>query len=228
MNRIKKEIERLSEKLLFHQDLYYIKSTPEISDREYDSYFDKLLQLEKKYPEFAYENSPTRRVGVDLDNRFIEKEHKIPVLSLDKEYTIDGINKWIKKNIDFAEKQIGFIIEEKMDGASIVLYYEKGYLKEALTRGDGKKGNVVTANVRTIKNVPLRLPEKLTLSVRGEIFIKKDDFITYNKKLDNKYSNPRNLASGTLRQLKSTIVSDVPLRMVAYEGYFDLSLMRTR
>lgn len=227
MTNIKKEMDSLSDKLLFHQNLYYIKSAPTISDREYDLLFDKLMQLEKEYPEYAKENSPTRRVGVDLDNSFAEKEHKIPVLSLDKEYTIEGINKWIQKNTDFAEKQIGFIIEEKMDGASIVLYYEKGYLKEALTRGDGKRGNVVTANIRTIKNVPLKLSEELSLSVRGEIFINKDDFITYNKKFDNKYSNPRNLASGSLRQLKSSMVSDVPLRMVAYEGYFDPEAIRS-
>ncbi len=226
MNKIEKEIEKLSETLLFHQNLYYIKSTPVISDREYDLFFDKLLQLEKKYPEYIKENSPSKRVGVDLDNRFVEKKHKIPVLSLDKEYTIDGINKWIDKNIEFAEKQIGFMVEEKLDGASIVLYYEKGYLREALTRGDGSKGNVVTTNVRTIRNVPLRLSEKITLSIRGEIFIKKEDFITYNKKFDNKYSNPRNLASGSLRQLKSSLVSEVPLKMVAYEGHFESETIR--
>ncbi len=221
MNKIKEEIRDLSEKLLYHQSLYYIKSAPIISDIEYDALFDRLLYLEKEYPQYAKEDSPTKRIGVDLDNQFAEKEHKIPVLSLDKEYTIEGINKWVQKNIDFAERQIGFVLEEKLDGASIVLYYERGILKEALTRGDGKKGNLVTANVKTIKNVPLKLTEPVTLSVRGEIFIKKDDFTKYNKKFENKYSNPRNLASGSLRQLKSSLVAEVPLKMVAYEGYFE-------
>ncbi len=220
MDEIKKEIEVLSEKLLYHQKLYYAESAPEISDLEYDSLFDKLIALEKKYPQFISINSPTKRVGSDLDNSFAEMEHTIPVLSLDKEYSFEGIVKWVEKNINLVKRKINFVIEEKLDGASIVLYYENGNLQNALTRGNGKIGNVVTENVRTIKNIPLRLPESVTVAVRGEIFIKKNDFLKYNKKFDNKYSNARNLASGSLRQMKSSIVSDVPLRMIAYEGYF--------
>jgi len=225
MKNIKKEIEELSKKIQYHQNLYYKNAKPEISDREYDLLFDKLLELERKYPEFSDKNSPTKRIGSDLDNNFPEKEHKIPVLSLDKEYSIDGIINWIVKNKKNANQEIGFIIEEKLDGASIVLYYEKGDLKEALTRGDGKKGNLVTENIRTVKNIPLKLSKQVNLAVRGEIFIEKESFLIYNKRFDNKYSNPRNLASGSLRQLKSSLVSQVPLKMVAYEGYFEDSFI---
>jgi len=220
MDEIKKEIEALSEKLLYHQKLYYTESAPEISDLEYDILFDKLVALEKKHPQLVNINSPTKRVGSDLDNSFAEMEHTVPVLSLDKEYSFEGIIKWVEKNINLVKRKINFVIEEKLDGASIVLYYENGNLKNALTRGNGKIGNVVTENVRTIKNIPLRLSEPVTVAVRGEIFIKKNDFLKYNKKFDNKYSNARNLASGSLRQMKSSIVSDVPLKMIAYEGYF--------
>jgi len=125
MNKIKEEIGDLSKKLLYHQSLYYIKSAPIISDIEYDALFDRLLYLEKEYPQYAKEDSPTKRIGADLDNQFAEKEHRIPVLSLDKEYTVEGINKWIQKNIDFAERQIDFVLEEKLDGASIVKYLLK-------------------------------------------------------------------------------------------------------
>ncbi len=210
MDKIEREIRDLTEKLLHHQHLYYVRSNPEISDREYDALFDRLQFLEETYPQYADDNSPTKRVGVDLDNRFEERDHKIAVLSLDKAYTTDEILKWIRKHIDYAEKSIDFVIEEKLDGASIVLEYQKGVLTEALTRGNGIRGNVVTENVRTIKSVPLRLSEPIDLLVRGEIFIEKNDFERYNHEFDGKYSNPRNLASGSLRQLKSSLVSSVP------------------
>ena len=96
---IKDKIEKLSEELLKHQHLYYVEAAPEISDLEYDRLFDELVELEKKYPEYASENSPTKRVGSDLDNTFPEKEHTIPVLSLDKEYTVEALQKWITKTV---------------------------------------------------------------------------------------------------------------------------------
>jgi len=218
---IKKRIEQLSKELLRHQYLYYVKAEPEISDLEYDRLFDELVELEKKYPEYALPNSPTRRVGSDLDNAFPEKEHTIPVLSLDKEYTIEALEKWLDKTISNAGQALSFVVEEKIDGASIVLYYKNGSLESALTRGNGTAGNDVIENVRTIKQVPLVTGETSNVAVRGEIFIKKSDFGTYNQTFDNKYANPRNLAAGSLRNIKSSVVAKVPLNIFNYEGFFE-------
>ena len=217
---IKKRIEKLTDELLRHQYLYYVNAAPEISDLLYDKFFDELVELEKKYPGYASENSPTKRVGSDLDNTFPEKEHTIPVLSLDKEYTIEGLEKWVTKTITNSDKALSFVVEEKLDGASIVLYYKSGKLDAALTRGNGVVGNDVIENIRTIKQIPLITHEDSDFTVRGEIFINKSDFASYNQAFDNKYSNPRNLAAGSLRNIKSSIVAKIPLNIFIYEGYF--------
>ncbi len=213
-------IRELSSLLLKHQFLYYVKAQPEISDAEYDQLFDQLAALEKEYPHLADENSPTRRVGSDLDNSFPERRHSVPVLSLDKEYNAEELAKWLEKTVKNADRPLSFVVEEKMDGASIVLYYKDGMLEAAVTRGDGSRGNDVTGNIRTIPQVPLKIEEKGELAVRGEVYIAKSDFETYNKSFDNKYANPRNLAAGSLRNLKSSLVAQVPLKIFCYEGYF--------
>lgn len=221
---IKKRIEELAKELFRHQYLYYVKAEPEISDREYDRMFDELVELEKKYPDLALENSPTKRVGSDLDNTFPEKEHTIPVLSLDKEYTSEELEKWLTKTIKNANRELSFVVEEKIDGASIVLYYKTGQLESALTRGNGIVGNDVIENVRTIKQVPLVTDENSDFTVRGEIYIKKSEFDTYNQTFDNKYSNPRNLAAGSLRNIKSSVVANVPLNIFTYEVFFESAI----
>jgi len=207
--------------LLKYQYHYYVLAEPLVPDSEYDRLFDELAALEKQYPELAAENSPTKRVGSDLDNTFPEMEHTVSVLSLDKEYTGEGIRKWAEKTVANTHAGAAFAVEEKLDGASIVLYYKQGLLETALTRGDGIRGNVVTDNVRTIGQVPLVLPEKIDIAVRGEIFIKKSEFEVFNRKFENKYSNPRNLAAGSLRNRRSSVVAEVPLNMFTYEGYYD-------
>ena len=217
---IKIKIEEISAKLLKYQYHYYVLADPIVSDNEYDRLFDQLLDFEKNYPELAQKNSPTKRVGSDLDNTFAEMEHSVSVLSLDKEYTGEGITKWVDKISAGSDMKAEYVVEEKLDGASIVLYYKKGILETALTRGDGVRGSVVTENVRTIGQIPLVLPEEIDIAVRGEIFIKKSEFEKFNKKFENKYSNPRNLAAGSLRNLKSLTVAGVPLNMFAYEGYY--------
>jgi DNA ligase (NAD+) len=222
---IKKRIEELSKELLRHQYLYYVKAEPEISDREYDRMYDELVELEKKYPDLVLENSPTKRVGSDLDNAFPEKEHTIPVLSLDKEYTGEELEKWLTKTIKNANRDLSFVVEEKIDGASIVLYYKIGQLESALTRGNGIVGNDVIENVRTIKQVPLVTPEAFDFTVRGEIYIKKSDFNTYNQTFENKYSNPRNLAAGSLRNIKSSVVANVPLNIFTYELFYEKAII---
>jgi DNA ligase (NAD+) len=216
----RKRMEELAAELLRHQYLYYVRSRPEIGDDEYDRMFDELLRLEKKFPQYTSPNSPSRRIGSDLDNTFPEKEHGVPVLSLDKLYHPEAVVKWMLKTAAAAGGECGFTVEEKIDGASIVLYYAGGELQYALTRGNGLQGNDVTANVRTIAQVPLRIPEVSPLAVRGEIFITRAEFEELNSRLAEKYANPRNLAAGTLRNVKSALTARVPLNIFVYEGFF--------
>ena len=217
----RRRIDELSRQLLHHQSLYYVKARPEISDREYDRLLEELLQWEKRFPELAWENSPSRRVGSDLDNSLLERPHTVEVLSLDKEYDPEGLKNWVAKMMDRFGQATEFSVEEKLDGASLVLYYRKGQLETALTRGDGFRGNDVTENLRTIATVPLIIPFERELAVRGEVFMLKSDFSTYNRGLDNRYTSPRNLAAGSLRQLKSSLVARVPLKFHGYEAHME-------
>jgi len=222
----RKRMEFLSGELLRHQHLYYVQARPEVSDAEYDRLLDELLLLEKKFPQFAGANSPSRRVGSDLDNTFPEREHTVPVLSLDKIYRGDDLQQWLLKTAAISGASVGFTVEEKIDGASIVLYYEGGELLYALTRGNGFSGNDVSDNVRTISQVPLRIAETGRLAVRGEIYIQRADFERYNAGQAEKYANPRNLAAGSLRNLKSAQTARVPLNIFVYEGFFQNEFSR--
>ncbi|HSQ35328.1 MAG TPA: DNA ligase (NAD(+)) LigA, partial [Candidatus Binatia bacterium] len=172
----KKRMEVLAAELLRHQHLYYVQARPGISDEEYDRLFDELLRLEKRFPQYAGVNSPSRRIGSDLDNTFAEKPHNVPVLSLDKVYRPEEVGQWLSKTAAAAGNDLGFTVEEKIDGASIVLYYDRGELSHALTRGNGVLGNDVSDNVRTISQVPLRVAELSPFAVRGEIYITRLDF----------------------------------------------------
>ena len=155
--KIKKEIMDLSGKLRQYQYEYYVLSRPGVSDKEYDLLFDRLLYLEKLYPEFVTPDSPSQKVGSDLSQSFPEMTHTIPVLSLDKCYQFSEIREWVRKAEKNSGSSLSFVVEEKIDGASIVLYYEDGYLVRAVTRGNGIVGNDITGNVKTIKAVPLKL-----------------------------------------------------------------------
>jgi DNA ligase (NAD+) len=219
----KDRIDFLAAELRRHQDLYYKKARPEISDREYDRLFDELLALEKKYPSLARPDSPTKRVGSDLERDFPEVPHPAPMLSLDKVYTKDELGEWLAKIGRETSTPPSFVIEDKVDGSTIVLHYESGVLVRAVTRGDGLVGNDITDNVKTIRDLPLRLAEPLTAHFRGEIYIDKDDFERLNREVDNIYANPRNFAAGSLRRKKSSEVARIPLRSFVYEGTFGTS-----
>lgn len=211
-----------------YQRAYYVESRPLVSDREYDALYDQLLAIEKEHPELARPDSPTRRVGSDLSQDLPEVAHTIPVLSLDKAYTAAELAEWIGKTGRNAGRDLSYICEEKIDGASIVLYYQDGLLARAVTRGNGLVGNDVTGNVKTIRTVPLRLSKPVTVAVRGEIFLPKSLFSTINARMEEPYANPRNLASGTLRRVKSREVAEVPLSIFVYEGFFDPPLATHR
>ncbi|MBN1412879.1 MAG: NAD-dependent DNA ligase LigA [Spirochaetales bacterium] len=218
---IQEEMTALSDKLRVYQKEYHVDNRPSVSDREYDRLFDKLLLLEQKYPQFAAEDSPTRRVGSDLSRDFPEVKHTIPVLSLDKCYTEQDLRSWMEKVKKNAGLELSFVVEEKIDGASLVLYYEQGSLKRAVTRGNGIAGNDVTPNVATIPTVPLKLTKPVTLAIRGEVFLPIKYFNAINETMSVPYANPRNLASGSLRRIKSSEVAKIPLDIFFYEGFFE-------
>ncbi|MEJ5274017.1 MAG: DNA ligase (NAD(+)) LigA, partial [Spirochaetota bacterium] len=217
MNRekIKQRIEELKKLIEHHNYLYYVENKPEISDLEYDALFDELKNLEQQYPEFSEPNSPTKRVGSDLSNKFEKVKHEIPVLSLDKAYSKSQVIDWINKILE-EYPDTTFNIQEKFDGVSIVLYYRNGVLDKAVSRGDGFVGNDITENCRTIKSIPLTLNQKLNIFVRGEVYIDKDDF--EKLKSSNEYANPRNFAAGTLNRIKSSEVAKIPLKFFAYDA----------
>ena len=220
---IKEEIDRLTEELKVYQDKYYKEGVSLVSDNEYDRLTDRLIALEKEHPEFQHPDSPTKRVGSDLTNEFPEVRHTIPVLSLDKAYTDEAVLDFFSKSIQKEGGALSFAAEEKIDGISMVLYYEKGMLTRAVTRGNGEIGNDVTPNIMTMRSVPLSLPEALDIAVRGEVYLEKADFIRLNAAEPDetkRAANPRNLAAGTVRRQKSSEAVRVPLTMYCYEGFW--------
>lgn len=220
MNELEHEIHSLVEQLASYQKAYYVDNRPLVSDLEYDRLFDRLVALETQYPHLKLADSPTQRVGSDLDSALVEVAHTIPVLSLDKAYSDGEMLSWIEKTELKIGEEVGIVIEEKIDGISIVLYYEDGLLKRAVTRGNGMVGNDVTANVKTIASIPLRLPVKESLAVRGEIYLPKETFAKLNAQMEVPFANPRNLAAGTIRRIKSSEVAKVPLQIFVYEGFW--------
>ncbi len=215
-----KEITELRLQVAQAQRAYYIDAKPIMNDVEFDALFDKLLKLEQEHPELYDANSPTAKVGSDIDNELPEREHSIPVLSLDKCYNAEEMLGWIKRIQDKFPSQIELSVEPKIDGSGVVLYYDNGELQYALTRGNGYIGNDITANIKTVRNIPLKIKYKGKVAVRGEVYITVKDFEDYNKKFgNNQYANPRNLASGCSRRLKSSEVADCPLRIFVYECF---------
>ena len=225
IEQAKSEILRLTKLINHHNHLYYVESLTEISDFEFDGLLRELQDLEAKFPEFAYSNSPTKRVGGDLTKKFETVSHRFPMLSLSNSYSEEEIIEWenrIKKLID---QDIEYVCELKYDGVAIGIRYENGQLKQAVTRGDGEKGEDVTTNVRTIRTIPLSLKADFPddFEIRGEIFMPSSVF----KKLNNQraesgeqlFANPRNTASGTLKMQDSKIVSSRGLDSYLYGVY---------
>jgi|YNPMSStandDraft_1061717.scaffolds.fasta_scaffold01368_5 DNA ligase (NAD+) len=224
LSKIKSRIEELVNLIMQYDYHYYVLNKPLISDVEYDALFEELKNLERQYPQFKLPFSPTQRIGSDLDNSFAKYPHKIEMLSLDKIYNIEDAKSWFYKNIvsfseNFKNEKLFFTIEYKYDGLSAVLYYENGFLVRALTRGDGEYGKDITENVKTIKNIPLKLKENIDAAIKGEIVIGKDDFEKLNKEEEEEFANPRNFAAGIINRIKSSEVAKVPLKFIAYDLY---------
>jgi DNA ligase (NAD+) len=210
----------LNEKLLAYQKAYYVDAKPLVSDREYDRLFDRLHLIEQSDSSLCFPSSPTHRVGSDLSSDFPEVIHTIPVLSLEKAYDTDLIHSWIEKCESKEDTELSFVLEQKIDGISIVLYYEKGVLVRGVTRGNGAVGNDVTNNVKTISSIPLKLSKKIDIAVRGEIYLPKNEFEKINETMEEPFANPRNLCAGTIRRKKSSQTAKIPLNIFVYEGFW--------
>lgn len=219
-------IEALRREIERHNRLYYVEAAPELSDREYDRLYDELKALEAAHPELVTPDSPTQRVGGQPIEGFERVRHRAPMLSLEKKEDLRELElfeKEIRKKLpDF---QPDYVVEPKIDGVSIALHYVDGRLVQGVTRGDGEYGDDITANVRTLRDIPLRLdmgraPPPTHLEVRGEAYMREADRIALNEQLrareEKTFANTRNATAGTLKQLDPRVVAQRPIRAVFY------------
>ena len=214
-NQAENKISKLREEIHNHNYLYYIKNSPIISDFDFDKKLTKLESLENLYPEFGDPNSPSKRVGGDVSRNFETKYHNYPMYSLQNTYSREEVESWISriKKIVGVDVSLNFTCELKYDGASISLTYKNGNLVQALTRGDGNKGDDITNNIRTINTIPLVLNGDYPdfFEIRGEILMPKKEFTELNKARESEglslFMNPRNTASGSLKIQDSKIVA---------------------
>src|SRR3989344_1962436 len=235
----KNRIEKLKKMINHHRYLYHVRDVQEISDEAFDSLKHELKQLEDQFPEFITPDSPTQRVGGEPVDKFEKAEHAYPMLSIDDLFSREELESWQ----DYIERlvpgaNLEYFCEVKIDGFAISLLYEKGVLARAATRGNGKVGEDVTQNIKTIESIPLsmelheKLPEKLeegigrlirggTVEVRGEVYMDKKTFEKVNReqkrKGEKEFANPRNLPDGSVRQLDPRLTASRELKFIAYD-----------
>ncbi len=223
LSEARERIEKLRIEINEHNQRYYVQNAPLISDFEYDVLFNELETLEKKFPELITEDSPTRRVGSDVTNEFVQYEHKYPMLSLGNTYNEEEIRDFDSRVRKSVNSNVEYVCELKFDGASISITYMNGRLHRAVTRGDGSKGDDVTLNVRTIRNIPLfvkgeNIPGEFYM--RGEILLTRSVFNRLNEERAAEgmqlFANPRNAAAGTLKLLDPKIVASRSLECLFY------------
>ncbi len=230
VNEARKRVEFLRREIEQHNYRYHVLDQPEVSDAEFDELLRELQQLEDKYPQLQDPDSPTRRVGGEPLAAFETLEHKVPMLGLDNAFSEEDL-------VDFADrvkrlsglKQVDYFCELKIDGLAVSLQYEDGLFKRGSTRGDGYSGEDITQNLRTIRQIPLKLPEEISLEVRGEVYINKKDFEKLNRRREEEglmvFANPRNAAAGSVRQLDPRLAARRPLKLFLYGlGQHNLSL----
>jgi DNA ligase (NAD+) len=220
---IKTQIEKLRNEINHHNQLYYVKDQPEISDAEYDKLLRALLDLENQYPELVTPDSPTQRVGAAPSQAFTIVEHAKPLLSLGDVGNNEELEAWYKRLVKLVgDEKFDFVCEHKIDGLAVSLTYRDRRLETGATRGDGLRGENITQNIRTIRSVPLILPAgaPAQLEVRGEIFLPKSGFKKVNEERAAEglplFANPRNAAAGSVRQLDSRITAQRPLDLYVY------------
>ena len=229
----------LRQQLQFHSYRYHTLAAPLISDAEYDALFRELQALEADHPELASPDSPTHRVGGEISEKFEKVRHPAPILSLGNAFTSDEVRAWFERlrRLDDRMERAEFVVEPKIDGLTVVLHYEAGVFVMGATRGDGEVGEVITPNLKTVRTLPLRIPvpaetgkkkkgsaaavtAPARLVVRGEAVIFTKDFEKMNRDLAAKgertYVNPRNTASGALRQLDSALTASRPISLQCY------------
>jgi DNA ligase (NAD+) len=216
----------LRKQIEHHLYRYHVLDDPEISDAEYDRLFDELQAIEEEHPELSTPDSPTRRVGAPPSDRFVKTQHLSPMGSLEKVTTAEELEKWARdaaNRLEVSPERIAYVIEPKIDGSAISLVYEDGTLTRGATRGDGRRGEDVTPNLRTIPAIPLRIlgdDPPAVLEVRGEVYMPLSGFNAFNERLiaDGKKTapNPRNAAAGSLRQKNPQITAERPLSIWVY------------
>lgn len=220
MNKDIQRIEQLKKELNFHSKKYYVDDDPQISDFEYDRLLRELEELEEKYPQAVTPDSPTQRVGGSADRQFSPVEHTVRMESLQDAFSFDELAAFDKRVRD-AVKDPRFVVEPKIDGLSVSLEYENGVFTRGSTRGDGDVGEDVTANLKTIKAIPLRLNRDIEfLEVRGEVYMPRDVFLSLVEKQElngeTAFKNPRNAAAGSLRQKDPKITSERNLSIFCF------------
>jgi len=233
------ELARLADELAAHDIRYYQDEAPTISDADYDVLKRRNADIEARFPQLVRDNSPSLRVGAARAAKFSPVEHGVPMLSLDNAFDPDEVVDFenrIRRRLGVPDEQLGFTVEPKIDGLSASLRYEKGRLVQGATRGDGRVGEDVTENLRTLKDIPHRLagedwPE--VIEIRGEVYLGHEEFAALNAAAEaageKTYANPRNAASGSLRQIDASITARRPLRFFAYAwGYFSQPFAETQ
>lgn len=210
LKAIEKEIIELRKKIEYNSKLYYENDAPVISDYEYDMMYKRLNELESAYPQFAQENSPTKRVGGQASEKFGKVNHEVKMNSLADVFSFDEVSEFVDKNHNELHRYIDYSVEPKIDGLSVSLEYRYGELVIGSTRGDGVTGENVTENLKTIKSIPHKLPDKLPLlEVRGEVYMSRSSFAALNEECEDKgiqtYANCRNAAAGSLRVKDSKV-----------------------
>ena len=238
-SKINKRVIELHRLINLHGYNYHSLDAPTIEDYEYDQLFNELLELENKFPEFKYPYSPSQRVGGKPLEGFTKVEHLAPMLSLDNAFNSEDMQDFNKRIVErlLSKEPIRFSCEPKLDGIAVNLTYKNGNLEKATTRGDGKVGEDITHNVKTLNSIPLSFVDNLSklpdiIEIRGEVFIEKEDFLVTNKKAikngEKTFANPRNAAAGSLRQLDPAVAASRPLKFFAHgigyikEGEFSL------
>lgn len=229
---IKAEIERLRALIAYHNERYYNLDAPEIGDYEYDQLYARLKELEAANPQYITADSPTRKVGGAASSSFAPYKHLAPMYSLDNTYNAEEIRQWYERaSSSLKRTDFEMVVETKIDGVSCSLTYEDGVLTKAATRGDGKIGEDVTANIKEIKDIPHKLlcPIKGIVEIRGEIFIKKSDLIKMNERQQEEglvpFANARNAAAGSIRQKNSAVTASRPLSFYAHSyGWGDMGV----
>ncbi len=219
---IRHQIQQLCEEIGDHQFKYYVLDAPTITDTAFDKLWNQLLDLERKYPQYQLESSPTLQVGGGFSTSFTQHDHIEKMMSLDNVFDQDELSNWFER-IEKAQVKNSWLCEVKVDGLAINLLYEEGRLSRALTRGNGTTGEDVTLNIKTIKSVPIELSGKnlpKTLEVRGEVFFPLQSFDDLNDSLEEsgkpRFANPRNAAAGSLRQKDPKITASRPLSVVVH------------